>query len=71
MKTLLLFISAIGLTLMSFGQTVTFDDYKKRADACFNKAELFLLPGQWTQLPSKAIPSGLGSYPNNLIDDLK
>lgn len=39
MKTLLLFIFAIGLNLMSFAQTVTFDDYKKRADACFNKQD--------------------------------
>ncbi|MEI7587796.1 hypothetical protein [Runella sp.] len=45
MKTLLLFISAIGLTLMSSGQTVTFDDYKKRADACFNQGGTIFTTG--------------------------
>lgn len=39
MKTLLLFIFSIGLILQSFGQTVTFDDYKKRADACLSKQD--------------------------------
>jgi hypothetical protein len=45
MKTLLLFISAIGLTVMSSGQTVTFDDYKKRADACFNQGGTIFTTG--------------------------
>jgi len=39
MKTLLPFIFLVGLTFMSFAQTVTFDDYKKRADACFSNRD--------------------------------
>jgi hypothetical protein len=30
---------------MSSGQTVTFDDYKKRADACFNQGGTIFTTG--------------------------
>ncbi|MFN8345818.1 MAG: hypothetical protein U0X91_12475 [Spirosomataceae bacterium] len=39
MKTLLSVIFIVGLSTLSYAQTVTFDDYKKRADACFNKQD--------------------------------
>ncbi|WP_428658440.1 formylglycine-generating enzyme family protein [Runella sp.] len=39
MTRLLLLLSCILLVSVGFAQKVTFDDYKKRADACFNKQD--------------------------------